>query len=48
MTELFVDNNQDTIMGCVDWSRFGFVDRNGLQSTLWVGSEGITMVYLTI
>ena len=41
MVELFDDNSQDAIMDCVDWSKFGFDDRNGLQSTLWVGSEGI-------
>ena len=46
MVELFDDNSQDAIMDCVDWSKFGFDDRNGLQSTLWVGSEGIFTVYL--
>ena len=28
------------IIEAVDWSMFGFEGRNGIQSTLWVGSEG--------
>uniref|UniRef100_A0A7M5XF59 JmjC domain-containing protein n=1 Tax=Clytia hemisphaerica TaxID=252671 RepID=A0A7M5XF59_9CNID len=38
MAELF--NNDEMILNAVDWSPFGFPQRNGRQSTIWIGSEG--------
>ena len=28
------------LVGAIDWDTFGFEDRNGSESTLWIGSEG--------
>lgn len=38
MAYLFADQPQ--LLKAVDWSCFGFVGRDGTQSTLWLGSEG--------
>jgi len=37
MAKLFADDS--AILDSVDWSSFGFNERNGYQSTIWIGSE---------
>ena len=38
MAELFSDST--SALAAVDWSPFGYRDRNGFESTLWVSSNG--------
>jgi len=42
MSDMFITDGlkRDTIMRSVDWSKLGFAERNGEQSTFWLGSKG--------
>lgn len=39
MAELF-QNKDEKVLAAVDWCKFGYPNRNGSDSTIWIGSEG--------